>query len=46
MKVGRNLPAGWLARLFIRFASEARLRPYRRMNGFALLKKGTEIVAL
>jgi methyltransferase (TIGR00027 family) len=46
VKIGRQLPAGWLGRLLMPLASEARLRPYKRMNGFALLKKGTEIADL
>jgi len=46
LKVGRNLPAGWFGRLMLRFAREAHLRPYRRMNGFARLKRGSEVVAL
>ncbi len=45
-KIGRGLPAGWLGRLLMPLASEARLRPYKRMNGFARLKKGTDIVTL
>jgi len=46
VKIGRDLPVGWLGRLLMPFASEARLRPYRRMNGFARLKKGSGIVRL
>ncbi len=42
--IGRGLPGNWLSQIFIRFMSETRLRPFRRMNGFALLKKGTEVV--
>lgn len=45
-RIGRSLPAGWLGRLLMPLASEARLRPFKRLNGFALLKKGTEIVGL
>jgi methyltransferase (TIGR00027 family) len=45
-KLGRDLPANWLMRMMMRFAKEERLRPYRRMNGYALLKKGHETIAL
>jgi methyltransferase (TIGR00027 family) len=45
-KLGRDLPANWLMRMMMRFAKEERLRPYRRMNGYALLKKGHEAVSL
>ncbi len=45
-RIGRGLPAGWLGRFLMQFASEDRLRPYKRMNGFAVLKKGDEIVSL
>ncbi|MCR6661050.1 MAG: class I SAM-dependent methyltransferase [Asticcacaulis sp.] len=45
-KLGRDLPANWLMRMMMRFAKEERLRPYRRMNGYALLKKGHEIVPI
>lgn len=44
--LGRGLPSNWLTRILMRFAPEERLRPYRRMNGYALLKKGHEVVAL
>lgn len=44
--LGRDLPTNWLTRILMRFAPEERLRPYRRMNGYALLKKGHEVVAL
>ena len=43
-KLGRDLPTNWLTRFLIRFAPEARLRPYRRMNGYALLAKGNAVV--
>lgn len=42
-KIGRGLPAGWLGRLLMPLASEARLRPFKRLNGFALLQKGSEV---
>lgn len=45
-KLGRDLPANWLMRAMMRFAKEERLRPYRRMNGYALLKKGHDAVSL
>jgi len=45
-KLGRDLPANWLMRAMMRFAKEERLRPYRRMNGYALLKKGYEMVPI
>lgn len=45
-KIGRGLPAGWLGQLLMPLASEARLRPFKRLNGFALLKKGTDVVSL
>jgi len=45
-KLGRDLPANWLMRLMMRYAKEERLRPYRRMNGYALLKKGREAIAM
>jgi methyltransferase (TIGR00027 family) len=45
-RIGRGLPAGWLGQLLMPLASDERLRPYRRMNGFALLKKGSEIITL
>ena len=45
-KIGRGLPAGWLGQLLMPLASEARLRPYKRMNGFFRLKKGSEVVSL
>jgi len=44
--IGRDLPANWLLSLLMRFTPEERLRPYRRMHGYALLKKGHEIVPL
>lgn len=43
-KVGRDLPAGPIGRFFMQFAPEERLRPYRRMNGYALLEKGEKVV--
>ena len=46
LKIGRGLPAGWLGRFMMQFASEARLRPFKRMNGFALLRKGQEVAEL
>jgi methyltransferase (TIGR00027 family) len=45
-KVGRDLPAGPIGRFFMQFAPEERLRPYRRMNGYALLQKGEAVVTL
>jgi len=45
-KVGRDLPAGPIGRFFMQFAPEERLRPYRRMNGYALLEKGEKVIAL
>lgn len=45
-KLGRDLPANWLMRMMMRFAKEERLRPYRRMNGYALLKKGRDVVPI
>ncbi len=45
-KVGRDLPANWFIRLMMRWASEDRLRPYRRMNGYALLRKGDHVVEI
>ena len=45
-KIGRGLPAGWLGRLLMPLASEARLRPFKRVNGFAVLKKGTGVISL
>jgi methyltransferase (TIGR00027 family) len=45
-KLGRDLPANWFMRMMMRYASEDRLRPYRRMNGYALLKKGHEMVPI
>lgn len=45
-KLGRDLPANWLVRMMMRYASEERLRPYRRMNGYALLKKGNEAIPI
>lgn len=44
--VGRDLPAKWPFSLLMRFAPEERLRPYRRMHGYALLAKGHEVVPL
>lgn len=44
--LGRDLPANWLMRFLMRYAPEERLRPYRRLNGYALLKKGHEVVTL
>ena len=44
--LGRGLPSNWLTRILMHFAPEERLRPYRRMNGYALLKKGHDVVAL
>jgi len=46
LKIGRRLPVNWLGRLLMPFASEAKIRPYRRMNGYARLKKGSGVVAL
>ncbi len=45
-KLGRDLPANWLMRIMMRFAKEERLRPYRRMNGYALLKKGRTVLTI
>ena len=45
-KLGRDLPANWLMRMMMRYAKEERLRPYRRMNGYALLKKGHEAIPI
>ena len=45
-KLDRDLPANWFMRMMMRYASEDRLRPYRRMNGYALLKKGHEMVPI
>jgi hypothetical protein len=45
-KFGRDLPAKWPFSMLMRFASEERLRPYRRMHGYALLTKGHEVVPL
>ncbi len=45
-KIGRGLPAGWLGQLLIPLASEAKLRPFKRLNGFAVLGKGTDVVSL
>ena len=44
LKVGRDLPAPPLTRFLMRFAPEDRLRPYRRMNGYALMRKGNAVV--
>jgi methyltransferase (TIGR00027 family) len=46
IKIGRALPAGFIARLFIRFMPEEKLRPFKRMNGYALLKKGHDVVPI
>ncbi|ESQ84272.1 hypothetical protein AEAC466_07890 [Asticcacaulis sp. AC466] len=46
LKLGRDLPANWIMRQFMRFAPEARLRPYRRMNGYALMQKGRKRINL
>ncbi len=43
-KMGRGLPTNWLTRILIRFAPPQRLRPYRRMNGYAMLIKGDAVV--
>lgn len=45
-KVGRDLPAGPVGRFFMQFAPEERLKPYRRMNGYALLEKGENVLTL
>ncbi len=45
-RLGRELPVNWLTCLLIKFASEARLRPYRRMNGYAMLVKGDHVADL
>ncbi|MGN6210702.1 class I SAM-dependent methyltransferase [Asticcacaulis sp.] len=45
-KLGRDLPANWLMRMMMRYASEERLRPYRRMSGYALLNKGHDVVPI
>ncbi len=45
-KVGRDLPAGPIGRFFMQFAPEERLRPYRRMNGYALLEKGEKVLTI
>jgi methyltransferase (TIGR00027 family) len=44
IKIGRDLPAPFIMRFLMRFAPEDRLRPYRRMNGYALLRKGNAVV--
>jgi methyltransferase (TIGR00027 family) len=44
MKIGRDLPAPFIMRFLMRFAREERLRPYRRMNGYALLRKGNAVI--
>lgn len=41
-KVGRDLPAGPIGTFFMQFAPEERLKPYRRMNGYALLEKAKQ----
>ncbi len=46
VKIGRGLPAGWLGQLLMPLASEAKLRPFKRLNGFALLRKGTGVISL
>lgn len=46
IKIGRKLPAGPLAQLLIRFMPEEKLRPFKRMNGYVLLKKGHDIVPI
>ncbi len=46
LKIGRGLPAGWFGQLMMHFISEERLRPYRRMNGYVLLRKGREVVPI
>ena len=45
-KIGRGLPAGWLGQLLMPFAPEAKLRPFKRLNGFALLRKGSDVISL
>ncbi len=45
-KLGRDLPTNWLMRMMMRYAKEERLRPYRHMNGYALLKKGHKIMPM
>ena len=45
-ELGRDLPANWLVRMFMRFAKEEHLRPYRRMNGYVMLKKGYDVVTI
>ena len=44
IKVGRDLPAPPIMRFLMRLTPEERLRPYRRMNGYALLRKGNAVV--
>ena len=44
--IGRDLPAKWPFSWLMRYAAEERLRPYRRMNGYALLKKGQAVAPL
>ena len=44
IKVGRDLPAPPIMRFLMRWTPEERLRPYRRMNGYALLRKGNAVV--
>ncbi len=46
VRIGRGLPVGWFGRLFMSLAPEERIRPYRRMNGYALLKKGHDVVPI
>lgn len=45
-KIGRDLPANWLGRFFMQFVPEERLRPYRRMNGYTLLKRGRNVIII
>jgi len=45
-KVGRKLPTSWLIGLLMRLASEARLRPYKQMTGYAVLVKGHEVIEI
>ncbi|HEX7800084.1 MAG TPA: SAM-dependent methyltransferase [Asticcacaulis sp.] len=42
-RLGRDLPLNWLMRRMMRFAPEARLAPYRRMNGMVRLTRGHDI---
>ncbi len=43
-RLGRGLPTNWLTRILIKFAPPERLRPYQRMNGYAMLAKGDAVV--